>query len=109
MKMLEKLLLPEVRELIEGQDRETLRELVKRWLPADVGDLVTDLEPHERTVVLECLEPDALAATFVHLPGPIQEDLVRVLDEPTLGRILNELAPDDRTALLEDLPSEEVE
>ena len=109
MTMLEKLLLPEVRELIENKDLDTLREVLNRWLPADLGDLLTDLHSEERIVALECLEPELAAQTFVHLHKPVQEELIGVLPEPELARILNELAPDDRTALLEDLPSHEVE
>ena len=38
--MLGKLVFPEIRELIETGDDETLREVVNRWLPADLGELL---------------------------------------------------------------------
>jgi hypothetical protein len=47
MTMLEKLLLPEIRELIHDQDLDTLREVLNRWLPADLGDLLADLGSYE--------------------------------------------------------------
>ncbi len=40
MSMLEKLLLPEVRELLTDGDHETLRELLNGWPAVDVGDLL---------------------------------------------------------------------
>jgi magnesium transporter len=109
MSLLEKLLLPEIRELIHDKDLDTLREALNRWLPADVADLIADLGPYEDIVAFQCLEPDLAAQTFVYLPRTAQEELIRVLPERELIVILNKLAPDDRTALLEGLPSGEVE
>ena len=43
MNMLEKLLLPEVRELIHNNELETLKELLNRWEPSDIADLLSDL------------------------------------------------------------------
>ena len=43
MSILEKLTLPEIRELIECNDRDTLREVVNDWLPEDIADLLDDL------------------------------------------------------------------
>lgn len=109
MTLLEKLLLPEIRELIHQKDLDTLRETVNRWLPADLGDLLDDLTAHEDIVAFQVLEPDLAAATFAHVSPHIQLELVKVLPEAELARILNELAPDDRTRLLEHLPGDDVE
>ena len=109
MTILEKLLLPEVRELIHDKDLATLRETLNRWLPADIADLLDDLGPYEDIVAFQALEPPLAAKTFAYLAHPIQEELLETLPETELSRILNELAPDDRTALLEGLPHDEVE
>lgn len=109
MTMLEKLLLPEIRELIENKELDTLCEALNRWLPADIADLIDDLTPEEEIVAFECLKPKLAAETFSYLDRQTQEKLTQVLPEPELARILNELAPDDRTALLEGLSSDEVE
>ncbi|HEX5104548.1 MAG TPA: CBS domain-containing protein, partial [Pirellulaceae bacterium] len=109
MTMLEKLLLPEIRELIHDKDLPTLREVLNRWLPADIADLLGDLGPYEDIVAFQCLEVELAAKTFAHLQRTTQEALVETLPEPELARILNQLAPDDRTALLEPLPHQEVE
>lgn len=109
MTMLEKLLLPEIRELIQSQDHETLSEVLNRWLPADIGDLIGDLSSYEDIVAFECLEPKLAADAFGYLDLHAQVSLIQALPETELVRILNELAPDDRTALLEQLSQEEVE
>jgi magnesium transporter len=109
MTILEKLLLPEIRELIHDKDLATLRATLNRWLPVDIADLLEDLGPYEDIVVFQALEPALAAKTFAYLPHPTQEVLLKTFPEGELARILNELAPDDRTALLEGLPHEEVE
>src|SRR4051794_35180521 len=109
MTILEKLLLPEIREVIHDKDVETLHETLNRWLPADIAGLLDDLGPYEDIVAFQVLEPGLAAKTFAYLPHPTQEALLKTLPEGELARILNELAPDDRTALLEGLPPDEVE
>src|SRR6185436_8084058 len=50
--------------------------------------------------------PQQLAAdVFEYLSFEEQEELVRGLGQEELVKILNEMAPDDRTALLEELPA----
>jgi Mg2+ transporter (mgtE) len=109
MTVLEKLALPEIRELIHDKQHDTLREALNRWLPADIADLLDDLGPYEDIVAFQCLEPGLAARTFGYLARSAQLELLKTLPESELARILNELAPDDRTALLEGLPHEEVE
>lgn len=109
MTMLEKLLLPEIRELIHDKKLDTLREVLNRWVPADIADLLGDLGSYEDIVAFQCLEPELAARTFEHLDRPIQEELLKILPEPELRSILNEIKPDDRTALLEGRSHDEVE
>ena len=50
--------------------------------------------------------PHALAAdVFEYLDFDAQEQLLRAMAHEQVGAILNEMSPDDRTALLEELPS----
>ncbi len=109
MTMLEKLALPEVRELIAEADLVTLREVLNRWLPADIADLLGDLSSKEDVVAFQCLTPVLAARTFEYLPLVAQEELLNILPESELRGILNELAPDDRTTLFEAVSHEEVD
>jgi magnesium transporter len=109
MTMLEKLLLPEIREMIHDKNLTLLGESLNRWLPADLADLLGDLGHYEDSVAFQCLEPELAAKTFAHLSRHTQLEMLKTLPEKELGRILNQLAPDDRTALLEGMPHDEVE
>jgi magnesium transporter len=109
MSILEKLTLPEIRELVECRDCQTLREVLADWLPEDIADLFDDLLPEEDVIVLESLDPEKAARAFEHISPAAQEQLVRSLSEAELSRLLNGMSPDDRTALLEREPPDEIE
>ena len=59
--MLGKLVLPEIRELIEAGEDATLREVVNNGLAPDLGEVVSRLEPDEKVKVLRLLEPSPAA------------------------------------------------
>ena len=104
--MLEKLIGPEIRELIEREDLATLAECLNGWLPADLADLVADLRHREQALFLKSLRPALAASTFEYLDLPTQERLLGSLSAADAATILNDMAPDDRTAFLEELPEE---
>jgi magnesium transporter len=104
MSMLEKLVLPEIRELISAKDVPTLREILREWLPPDLAALVGDLEPDEQAFVFRSLETAAAASAFAYLDFEAQKHLVESLPIGEVTKILNGMAPDDRTRFLEVLP-----
>src|SRR5213075_2308763 len=103
--MVGKILIPEIRSLIEARDFAGLRELFSDWPPADVAEVILDLPEDERVIIFRVL-PAALAAdVFEYLGIEEQQQLLRAMAHEQVVAILNEMAPDDRTALLEELPS----
>jgi magnesium transporter len=102
--MIEKLVLPEVRELLDSGDLETLGAVLNRWPPADLAGIVAALGDDERAQVFQALGGRAAAMTFEYLDLADQERLLATFDDAKAAAILNEMAPDDRTALLEELP-----
>ena len=64
---LEKLLLPDLMELILEGDLVTLAEILNHWLPADLAALVDDVVPDEQVVLLRSLGPELRTQTFEHL------------------------------------------
>jgi magnesium transporter len=109
MSILEKLTLPEIRELIESRDCDTLREVLADWMPQDIADLLNDLEPGEDALVLAALDPELAARSFEHISPTAHEELMREMPDEELSRLLNGMSPDDRTALLEREPPAEIE
>src|SRR4051812_40973034 len=103
--MFGKLLQPEIEELIQQRDFVRIRQVFADWSPADMADLINDL-PEEDQVVLFRILPYQLATdVFEYLDSPSQQHLLQAMGKEECVKILNEMSADDRTALLEELPS----
>ncbi len=103
--MVGKLLLPEIRGLIDARDFGALRGIFREWPPADVAEVILDLAEDEQVIIFRLL-PNALAAdVFEYLDVEAQQQLLRAMAHEQVVGILNEMSPDDRTALLEEMPS----
>ncbi|HEV3409894.1 MAG TPA: magnesium transporter [Chthoniobacterales bacterium] len=103
--MVGRLLQPEIQNLIDSRNFAALRELFSDWPPADVAEVILDMPEHERVIIFRLL-PTALAAdVFEYLDHDAQQELLRGMAQEQVVGILNEMSPDDRTALLEELPS----
>ena len=104
--MIERLLQPEIDELIEKRDLGTLQEVISEWFPAEIADLIESLPPEIDVVVFRLLARDLAADVFEYLSLQKQEQLLHSLakDHKLLTDLMNDLSPDDRTALFEELP-----
>jgi magnesium transporter len=103
--MVGKLLAPEIKSLIDARNFGALRELFSDWPPADVAEVILDLPEDEQVIIFRVL-PAALAAdVFEYIGIEEQQNLLRAMAHEQVVGILNEMSPDDRTALLEEMPS----
>jgi magnesium transporter len=103
--MVGKILIPEIRGLIEARNFAGLREIFRDWPRADVAEVILDLPEDDRVIIFRVL-PAALAAdVFEYLDVEAQQSLLRCMAHEQVAAILNEMSPDDRTALLEEMPS----
>ena len=94
----------ELLELVEARHFEELRTRLRDLEPPDLAELMDGL-PHEAEAVVFRILPRELAAdTFEYLRVDAQERLLRAMGDRDVAHILNDMSPDDRTALLEELP-----
>jgi magnesium transporter len=102
--MLSKLLMPEIESLIAERKLSILKEILSDWTPADIADLIVDLPEQDKVIVFRVLPADLATDTFEHLEFDTQEELLKAIGNEEVASILNDMSPDDRTALLEELP-----
>ena len=96
---------PPISEFLERRDLSGLREALSSWESPDIAVLVGELPVEQRGLVFRIL-PRALAAeTFECLDPEDRRELVDTLAQNDLIRLLEDMAPDDRTALFEELPA----
>lgn len=104
--MLSQLLQPEIRALIDERDLSTLKEILSDWTPADIAELITNLPAeNEQFIIFRLLPKDLATDTFEYLDFDMQMNLIKAMGKEEVAAILNEMSADDRTALLEELPS----
>ncbi|MBZ0254708.1 magnesium transporter, partial [bacterium] len=72
----------------------------------DIAEALLVLTPDERAIVFRILPRHLGAEVFAYLPLAEEEELVHSLGNEHVTSILNEMEPDDRTALLEELPGQ---
>src|SRR2546421_2678971 len=103
--MVGNLLAPEIKSLTDARNLGGVEELFREWPPADVAEVILDLPEDEQVIIFRVL-PAALAAdVFEYIGIEEQQKLLRAMAHEQVVGILNEMSPDDRTALLEELPS----
>jgi magnesium transporter len=102
--MLSKLLMPEIESLIAERKLSILKEILSDWTPADIADLIVELPEQDKVIVFRVLPADLATDTFEHLEFDTQEELLKAMGNEEVASILNDMSPDDRTALLEELP-----
>jgi len=101
-----KILLDNIRNMIQEQAYQDLQGLLSELHPADLADLVEHLESDERLKVINLLTPERAGEVLIETSSPIQENLANELDDQKITEILNELNSDDATDIFSYLPME---
>lgn len=94
----------DVVKLIETRKFIALRRILEELEPPDLADLIIELGRDYETVVFRLLPNETTIPTFEQLPVEVQEELLKGLGDKDVAEILDDMSPDDRTALLEELP-----
>lgn len=100
-----KIFTPELKELIESKNLKALSLILKDIHPADIVDIIRELEPTERVITLRILDKTKIAEVFSLLDPEEEEELIGYFTERRVKEILLEMSTDDRTQLLDELPA----
>jgi magnesium transporter len=90
--------------LLRNTNAATLRNVLLQWPLRDVADALVELQPPDQAAVLRALPIRAASAVFEYLSPSAQRTLVQVMSQDDLAALLNDMAPDDRTLFLSELP-----
>jgi len=107
--MINPLLLPELRELLEENDSATLSELLVEMHAASIAEFAEGLSVEETLRFLDYAPIDRQAEIFSFFSIGKQVEMVRLLDRQRLSKLLEAMPPDDRVDLLKQLDPVEVE
>jgi magnesium transporter len=76
--------------------------------PADLADIIEDMDVHERAAVVDSLNEETIADALEEMNPKVQVSIMRTLEPEKAADILEEMSPDEAADLLADLPKETV-
>ncbi|MEQ9308855.1 MAG: magnesium transporter [Balneolaceae bacterium] len=102
--MLVQLIKPEFQELIEAKDWVGLKEVLTDVPPADIAELLVELDGSIAVVVFRLLKKSIAADVFAELPSGKGVELLELFNRQQLSDVMSNLEPDEQVALMEELP-----
>mgnify|MGYP006280195259 CR=1 FL=1 len=102
--MLVQLIKPEFEELIRAKDWVTLKEVLTDLPPADIADLLLEMDAAEAVIVFRLLKKSVAADVFSEFPTAKGVELLELFTRQQLSEVMSNLEPDEQVALLEELP-----
>lgn len=96
----------EVQGLINERELHALRDRLVDLPSAEIAELFQALSDEERVLIFRILPREKAADIFAELDLGLQRQVLSGLGDRQTARLLDEMAADDRTALLEEIPAE---
>jgi magnesium transporter len=104
---MEKEMVEEIELLLEQNDDKHLSEYLNNLNISDVEQLIDEFPEHGPRFI-EILSINRAVNVFRILDFPTQERIIKKLSGPKIAELINELPPDDRTALFSELHGDSV-
>ncbi len=109
--MLQTILSKEIQDLIEQHNWQQLAKTRYAWpdpeiVAPEIVDVLIDLDPPDRALFFRALPRDLAVEVFSYLDPEHADELLVDLTDAETRRLISEMSPDDRTALLEELPGQ---
>jgi magnesium transporter len=76
--------------------------------PADLADIIEDMDVHERAAVVDSLNEEVLADAMEEMDPKVQVAIMKGLEPEKAADILEEMSPDEAADLIADLPTDTV-
>ena len=103
--MKQNLTLEALRDLLERRDMHALRGVLSEEHPADLAELLEELDRPEMLAVFRTLPKELAAEVFSDLPPEDQQALIQAATDQELSAIVEDLWVDDAVDMLEELPA----
>ena len=82
-----------------------LREVTEEEQPADLAELLEELDENNRLVVFRLLKKEVATEAFAYMSDEARDDLVNAFSDVELVGAIEEMSLDDAADLLEDMPA----
>jgi magnesium transporter len=92
-------------KLLMKKQYAELRAVTEDEQPADLAELLEELDENNRLVVFRLLKKDVATEAFAYMSDEARNDLVEAFSDVELVNALEEMSLDDAADLLEDMPA----
>ncbi len=82
-----------------------LREVTEEEQPADLAELLEELDENNRLVVPPAVKKEVATEAFAYMSDEARDDLVNAFSDVELVSAIEEMSLDDAADLLEDMPA----
>ena len=96
----------EIEQMVAEGKLTQLQAHLARIHPADIAQLLDELEPETAVAIFELLSIEIASEVLDETVGQVRQELVDKVDDERLADLLDELPMDDAAEFLEDLPDE---
>lgn len=84
-----------------------LKEALSEIHPADLADIVEELDSEQRVTLMEGLEPSQASDTLEEIDPAVQRDIVFALKKERVAQMIGEMTPGQAADILSVLPADE--
>ena len=95
----------QVEDLVERKRWADLRDMLLLLEPADIAQILTELETDRLPLLYRLLPKELAAETFVEMEPEEQEVLIKSFSDNELREVLDELYVDDTVDIIEEMPA----
>jgi len=103
--MLGKLVGPDLEEMLSNKQFDLVRTTLEDLHPADIAEVLEDMPNASSALIFRIMPRSQATEVFEYLPVEEQSHIVSTFGTKALASTLNEMAPDDRMRLFEELPA----
>lgn len=90
--------------LVEQKDWRSLKEFLRNIPAVDIAELLEDMDPEVAVVIFRLLVKPKAADVFVYLSTNKGRELLEIFSRQQLSDVMNNLEPDERVTIMEELP-----
>lgn len=94
----------ELTELVHQRDLKSIRNWLTNAGTLEIAESISRLEAEQRAIAFRLLPKDRSIDVFEMLDPALQQGIIKTMREGRVREILEEMEPDDRARLLDELP-----
>lgn len=95
----------EILQLLDEKSYRQLREATEDMQPADLAEMLEEMDLRQRLLVFRLMKKDVAAETFAYLDNDARSEMVEAFSDAELTSALEQMALDDAADLLEEMPA----